>query len=151
MTPIEADLGFAMWLVMSADSGIGTVLGFDELESVQPGPHVYYFMSQQVPIDRYTADFLVARIDRTGASISWSMAVIEADGHDYHERTKAQAAHDRSRDRFMQAKGFTVLRFTGAQIHADSGACADEVINFLKSIPAQRTGSSFVPLGAVGR
>lgn len=40
-------------------------------------------------------------------------AVIECDGHEFHERTKRQAARDRSRDRAIQAFGYRIFRFTG--------------------------------------
>jgi len=63
------------------------------------------------------------------ADFAWpeSKIVIEADGHEYHERTKEQAARDRKRDRVMQRAGWMVLRFTGSEIHADAAACAREV------------------------
>lgn len=50
--------------------------------------------------------------------------VIECDGHDYHERTKHQAARDRSRDRDLLTAGYYVMRFTGAEIYADPCKCA---------------------------
>lgn len=51
---------------------------------------------------------------------------IECDGHDYHERTKEQAARDRSRDRTLQAQGWLILRFTGAEIYRDALSCTLE-------------------------
>lgn len=62
----------------------------------------------------------------------WKIAV-ECDGHNYHERTKEQARHDRSRDRALTAAGWTVLRFTGSEIHRDAGSCADEVMRIVQS------------------
>jgi Protein of unknown function (DUF559) len=53
--------------------------------------------------------------------------IVEADGHDFHERTKAQARHDKSRDRALQAAGWRVMRFTGSEIYADANRCAHEV------------------------
>lgn len=55
------------------------------------------------------------------------VAVIECDGHDYHERTKEQAERDRSRDRAIQEAGWLALRFTGREIHRDVWECASEV------------------------
>jgi hypothetical protein len=52
---------------------------------------------------------------------------IECDGHDYHERTKAQAAKDRSKDRRLKFKGLDVLRFTGSEITRSPERCVDEV------------------------
>lgn len=56
---------------------------------------------------------------------------IECDGHDFHERTKEQAEHDRSKDRAIQAAGIPILRFTGREIFRDVGACITETLEFL--------------------
>jgi very-short-patch-repair endonuclease len=60
--------------------------------------------------------------------------VVECDGHDFHERTREQAAHDKRRDRYMQAAGWRVLRFTGSEIHRDAARCADEIRAFLRGL-----------------
>ncbi len=65
---------------------------------------------------------------------------IEADGHDFHERTKDQAAHDRRRDRVLQSAGWIVLRFTGAEIWRDADACAGEVLDHMARL--EREGRS---------
>lgn len=70
------------------------------------------------------------RVDISVRSIIGEIAV-EADGHAYHERTKEQAAHDRRRDRHLQAAGWTVLRFTGSEIHQDAEGCAREVVEHM--------------------
>jgi very-short-patch-repair endonuclease len=44
--------------------------------------------------------------------------VVETDGLRYH-RTPAQQAKDRVRDQALVAAGFTVLRFTHAQVRYD--------------------------------
>lgn len=56
---------------------------------------------------------------------------IECDGHDFHERTKEQAARDRQRDRQLQQTGRHVLRFTGSEIYADPVMCAAQVFDFV--------------------
>jgi len=60
---------------------------------------------------------------------SSALLVVECDGHDYHERTRAQARRDRFRDRSLQAAGYTVLRFTGSEIWAAPDACACQVMD----------------------
>lgn len=75
----------------------------------------------QKKIGRYRADFVLTD------SLAKCSVVIECDGHDYHERTKEQAAHDRARDRELQAQGYLVLRYTGSEIHADPFGCALDV------------------------
>lgn len=56
---------------------------------------------------------------------------IELDGHEFHERTKEQAARDKSRDRALVADGWKVLRFTGSEVWRDVGACISELQNLL--------------------
>ena len=53
--------------------------------------------------------------------------VVEVDGHEFHERTRFQAARDRQRDRAMIAEGFRVIRFTGQEVYRAAEACAQEV------------------------
>jgi very-short-patch-repair endonuclease len=74
------------------------------------------FIRQQTRVLTYRVDFLV-----TAAS------------HDFHERTRVQAQRDRSRDRALQAHGFTVLRFTGGEIWRDAAGCAAEVFDVVAS------------------
>lgn len=78
---------------------------------------------------KYCADFLLITRDRnTGAP---RKLIIECDGHDFHERTKEQAAKDRARDRDMTAAGFPIMRFTGSEIHKNAAACAQQACLFL--------------------
>lgn len=81
------------------------------------------FLSSQHPIGKYKADFIVwCHSGQFTKGI-----VIECDGHDFHEKTKEQAQHDKSRDRFFVSKGFTVLRFTGSEIFRDTSGCIEEI------------------------
>lgn len=59
---------------------------------------------------------------------TWKVA-IELDGHEFHDRTKEQAARDRSRDRELSALGWTVLRFTGSEIWKDAKTCAMQALS----------------------
>lgn len=82
----------------------------------------------QFPIGKYRADFML---------VSWDAraVVVECDGHDFHERTKEQAAHDRQKDRDVQALGHVILRFTGAEIWADPMKCVGEATAMLFQSP----------------
>lgn len=93
-------------------------------------------LSRQKRFGRYTADFVIAHPPMY-------RVIVEADGHDYHEKTKAQAAKDKRRDRFLQDKGYNVLRFTGSEITRDPFKCAEEVDSFI----SKKVSESF----AVGR
>lgn len=78
----------------------------------------------QAEILEYRVDFLiVARGWRAGLDAT----VIEVDGHIWHEKTKAQARHDKQRDRRMTKAGYRLLRYTGTEIHWDVQSCADEI------------------------
>lgn len=81
-------------------------------------------VTSQASVGPYKADFLI----RTAKA----NLVIECDGHDFHERTKEQAEYDRKRDRWMQANGYAVLRFTGREITRDADKCVEEIVRFLK-------------------
>lgn len=67
-----------------------------------------YFEPQE-KIGNYTVDFLI-QVDEN------KYIVIECDGHEFHEKTKEQAKHDKERDRFLQKEGYPVYRFTGSEI-----------------------------------
>lgn len=89
-------------------------------------------LEQQVELGPYRVDFLIRSRDSLG-NMEWGL-VIEIDGHDFHERTKEQAAADRSRDRELTANGFRVIRFTGSEVYADPTRCALAVVNICEAI-----------------
>jgi very-short-patch-repair endonuclease len=91
----------------------------------------WYFVSTQVPLlaQRWRVDFVYSVRDPSSDRVS--CLVVECDGHEYHERTKAQAARDRNRDRELQAAGFTIYRFTGSEIYNDPVKCADSVLEWI--------------------
>ena len=85
-------------------------------------------ITMQVRFGSYRIDLLV---DLWHGGRAARMAV-ECDGHEFHERTKEQAAHDRKRDRFFLERGLDLMRFTGFEIHRDADALAAQVVNHLK-------------------
>jgi hypothetical protein len=70
---------------------------------------------------KYRLDFAIVPVDGSPG------IAIEVDGHDYHERTKEQAKHDKRRDRWLQRHGWRALHFTGSEVFADPAKCALEV------------------------
>lgn len=76
---------------------------------------------------KYRIDFAVRLPDILGSPIFF----IECDGHNFHERTKEQAARDRAKDRAIQTAGISVLRFTGSELYRDVNKCVDEVYDFM--------------------
>jgi very-short-patch-repair endonuclease len=87
-------------------------------------------IEQQKEIPPYRVDFLATLEHRFFRSFT---AVIECDGHEFHERTKEQAARDKQRDRFLQDRGHSVYRFTGSEIFADPMGCARQIAESLLS------------------
>lgn len=92
----------------------------------------------QYGIGDYRVDFVLIRIE--GNWIDWRSesfkvfvlpkVIVECDGHDFHEKDREQAKKDKARDRFLQAEGFRVFRFTGSEIVQDPIKCAQEVNRF---------------------
>lgn len=75
------------------------------------------------------------KIDLLLTGVSWpGVVAIECDGHDFHEKTKQQAAYDKSRDRELAAIGMTTLRCTGSEIHHSAERCVADVFGVLKRI-----------------
>ena len=105
-------------------------------------PTTYSALIPQAKVHVYRLDFAVL-----GEGIK---IAVECDGHDFHERTKEQAAHDRKRDRFLASHGWTVMRFTGSEIYRDAASCAREIglmqsklaTDFARSRLAQAPGAA---------
>jgi very-short-patch-repair endonuclease len=88
----------------------------------------------QYPCGDYRADFAMKRTVRRGdLLLRGPNVLVECDGHDFHEKTKEQAARDKERDRYLQECGFYVLRFTGSELYRDPPGCAEQVDRFMES------------------
>jgi very-short-patch-repair endonuclease len=73
----------------------------------------------------YRADFLVG---------SW--LVVEVDGHGFHHARPEQVAKDYRRERALISAGYTVIRFTAAEVFASAAACALETLRIARSARA---------------
>lgn len=129
-SPIEKMMFFALLVTFgiynSYESEFFLADGFLSLGAVDDLGDV--ILGQQVQLGEYRVDFLL------GASNCNRRIVIECDGHDFHERTKLQAQRDKSRDRWLQTHGFSVLRFTGTEIYVDAAGSALEIFDAVKSL-----------------
>lgn len=117
-SPIEQLMGLALWDITERDHFYG-------LEILQ-------FKSQQtVKCDKktYRVDFMVDCLYEE----KLLKAIVECDGHDYHERTKEQARKDKQRARELAAAGYIVIHFTGSEIYNNPYQCAREVVKIIKS------------------
>lgn len=83
----------------------------------------------------WRVDFLIHawEFGRISGRAQWRRLIVECDGHPFHERTKEQAARDRSRDREFQMRGYTVLRFTGSEIHNKPLDCAKQIFEWAQA------------------
>jgi len=86
---------------------------------------IWGVVAPQVQIGNYRVDFAIRHL--FGLS-GCSGIVIECDGHDFHEKTKKQAAKDKARDRDLQQMGFRVFRYAGSEIWKDPLTCAHEAL-----------------------
>lgn len=107
------------------------VNGFEKVDLFTDGfktSRVYLIPQWQ--IGDYRVDFCL--FDGRRSEKVWDRIVIECDGHDFHERTKEQAAKDRSRDRALAGQNIVVFRFTGSEIVRDPYRCAEEIRAFIR-------------------
>lgn len=131
-SPIEALFERAMHILIRID-------GPDPLEpwirpiidrtnfKTDPCQYLQLTMGDQVRVLDWPVDFLFIAQDFND---KMHFAVVECDGHAYHERTKEQAQRDRSRDRRLQEEGYRVFRFTGSELYRDPLGCAREVLKW---------------------
>lgn len=116
-SPIERAFGVSFMLLHGYMHGRPSISGSFFLSSGAP----QMFMIPQFETGPYRVDFLIGW--NIGKHMQTSI-VVECDGHDFHEKTKKQAARDKSRDRALSAEFARVLRFTGSEIYADPVGCA---------------------------
>ena len=97
----------------------------------------------------YYVDFLVSIID-TNESLyrahfgdleeykEIKRLCIEIDGHDFHEKTKEQAAKDKKRDRKIKKAGYGILHFTGSEVYKDPLSVWAEIFGHLAPMQTTR-------------
>lgn len=116
--------GYLVWL--EADRLILPAAGcspwFDEGYPFDPDQRAFGVESQ-VSVGSYRADFMILVRGPKGAK----KIAVECDGHDFHEKTKEQAAKDKKRDRDFLLSGVHVMRFTGSEIWKDGLLCFVDV------------------------
>jgi len=80
---------------------------------------------------KYRADFaIVVGLEKGGGKF----ILIELDGHQFHEKTNAQAQRDKFRDRMLQKAGYPVLHFTGSEVYGAPEKVMAEIIDFIKAL-----------------
>lgn len=98
--------------------------------------HLEYFEILLVPqcvVANWRVDFAIAMGREHMGHPKW--LIVECDGHDFHEKTKEQAARDKARDRDLVARGFQVFHFTGSELYRGPIKCVEEVVGHMIGIP----------------
>lgn len=140
-TPIERLLMSAVYVTLKHDPEIAEKIrrcdqaGLPEAMTGENAQETIFWVSQfQLP--DWRVDFLFSvysywpRYNVPPRPEGWRSLIVECDGHDFHERTKEQAARDRSRDRWAQDNGYDVFRFTGSEIWRDPWGCGLQVLRW---------------------
>ncbi len=65
---------------------------------------------------------------------SGKIVCVELDGHAFHDRDERQRRYEKSRDRFLTARGYSVLHFTGAEVVNDPCVVATEAFNLVTGL-----------------
>lgn len=130
-SPIEELLTAALYAASKVSDASLWFMGKRDSLPGEPFEDQTAYVYQQVPVGPYRVDLLIQDATLPAEIGPWRFMVVECDGHDFHEKTKQQARRDKQRDRFLQSRGFKVLRFTGSEIWEDPDKCADEIISEL--------------------
>lgn len=143
-TPIERLLFTAVSLRLKyVNDTWHTKMLFIESDKVErfkarPDASEWLVVEKQAQLPGWRVDFIVHAYaswlrSPGGGTVGWKKLIVECDGHDFHERTKEQAAKDRARDREAQEQGFEIFRFTGSELWRDPIGCARQVIEWAES------------------
>lgn len=96
-------------------------------------PHTIGVRPQQ-RIGKYRADFSIG-FRFFGAELA---IIVEADGHEFHEKTKYQASSDKARDRYFTKQDYKIMRFSGSDINRSAHSCAEEVLSLIMDFQSAR-------------
>lgn len=132
-SPIEDRLLGAMLWIEQDWAGFPKFMDFHQpatYRAPDPEPGVDFFLTPQAKFGTYRADFCLWFV----CGRSKGGVVIECDGHDFHEKTKEQAARDKKRDREILKAGFPVMRFSGSEIFKDTPSCISQIKDVLADI-----------------
>lgn len=126
-SPIEA----IFWSYFSAVDFIESLYEHESGLTLAPHPRIRC-RDEGTPAreETYIPDF---RIDAVNTDLSYEAmlygcgelnVLVELDGHDFHEKTKQQVTYRNRRDRHLQAAGWKVLHYSGAELYRDPEAVA---------------------------
>jgi very-short-patch-repair endonuclease len=146
-TPIEKLMRWAFTLremvnLSFVNISVGFADGRTDLDKLMwhAASHKWQLMIvEQLKIDNYRPDFVaIMGTVGDGDLNSVKVVAIECDGHNFHEKTKEQAARDKSKDRYLTARGVTVMRYAGSEVWADAMKCVNEVVSLFENWAVER-------------
>jgi very-short-patch-repair endonuclease len=108
-SPIEQIMGVQMHLLYDNGGSVIEGFGYELLEIENQREFC-------VNGKKYRVDFAMFITDVNNHDNTF-LFIIECDGHDFHEKTKEQAAHDKARDRDLSEIADLVLHYTGSEIY----------------------------------
>jgi very-short-patch-repair endonuclease len=92
--------------------------------------HVFPQETIETDNHNYRVDFLiVSECLNNGTDHE---VIVECDGHEFHEKTKAQVKRRNDRDYDLKMAGYDVLHFSGSEIYNNPVECVAKVINYLQ-------------------
>lgn len=98
-----------------------------------PGLGIY----PQRKIGKYRVDFLISYQNPFKVSQESNQVIVECDSQQFHDRTEKERRYEKTRDRFLQSKGYQVFRFTGKEIIDDPIKIVLEIICHLTEYEAE--------------
>jgi very-short-patch-repair endonuclease len=141
-----------LWSLVNDESPPEFILGlalFDELSNLYPDCRCWiyscsdFFANSHLLQQRPDVFIIVPQLNIPNVghvdfaifdpqiSVQNPLVVVECDGHEFHDRTPAQASEDRRRDRVLQKLGFPLLRFTGTDVVRNKTEVAQEIAEFV--------------------
>lgn len=131
-SPIEQAMAEALFLKLFTN-GMNPFIHYSSIEPITARDGEYLIILQQCE-SGYRVDLALV----CGLSVPPIKIAIECDGHDFHEKTKVQAARDKMRDRVLSLKFDAILRFTGSEIFNNAWGCAEQVEEVMVSVWRRR-------------
>jgi Protein of unknown function (DUF559) len=110
----------------------------------EPSPIEIPFWKAAKPlIPELEREYWIDRKYRVDFIIPSKKIVIELYGYQYHN-SKEKLTQDAERERYLQLKGYQVIRFTGSEVHKSPQYCVSQVMAIAAAQPA--TPSATMPI-----
>lgn len=100
----------------------------NELDKSVIGTSIFPQFSIETEKKNYCADFIIVLEKFVGKCVD---VIVECDGHEFHQKTKAQVERDNQREYDIKKMGYDVLRFSGSQIYNNPFKCANDIFDYL--------------------